>query len=137
MSYPPATGSVGFAGEPTPSHSREHRAGSRRLMALAWGIGAATLVPRASRRALRSDGYSREGGTEMMPRFAFACVIAIVMASGPSLAQSPSPNGVKTLAPAGALRAEGTWSLGTRAGDFVFLAGMPGIDPATNTMVAD
>jgi 2-iminobutanoate/2-iminopropanoate deaminase len=73
----------------------------------------------------------------MMPRLAFACVIAIVMASGPSLAQSPSPNGVKTLAPAGALRAEGTWSLGTRAGDFVFLAGMPGIDPATNTMVAD
>jgi 2-iminobutanoate/2-iminopropanoate deaminase len=44
--------------------------------------------------------------------------------------------GVKTLAPAGAIAPTGTWSLGTRAGDFVFIAGMRGIDPATNTLVA-
>jgi 2-iminobutanoate/2-iminopropanoate deaminase len=43
--------------------------------------------------------------------------------------------GVKTLAPAGAIAPTGTWSLGTRAGDFVFVAGMRGIDPATNKMV--
>ena len=43
--------------------------------------------------------------------------------------------GVKTLAPAGAIAPTGTWNLGTRAGDFVFIAGMRGIDPATNTMV--
>jgi enamine deaminase RidA (YjgF/YER057c/UK114 family) len=31
----------------------------------------------------------------------------------------------------------GPWSLGTRAGDFVFVAGMRGIDPKTNTLVPD
>ena len=47
-----------------------------------------------------------------------------------------SPNGVKTLAPAGAINPTGTWSVGTRAGDLVFVAGMRGIDPATDTLVA-
>ena len=51
-------------------------------------------------------------------------------------AQSTSPNGVKTLAPDGAIKTTGTWSLGTRAGDFVFVAGMRGIDPKTNTLVS-
>jgi enamine deaminase RidA (YjgF/YER057c/UK114 family) len=73
----------------------------------------------------------------MLQRIALACVAALAMASTPGLAQSPSPNGVRTLNPPGAIKAEGTWSLGTRAGDFVFVAGMPGIDPATNTMVRD
>ena len=53
------------------------------------------------------------------------------------LAQSLSPNGVKTLDPAGAIKAQGTWSLGTRAGDFIFVAGMQGVDPATNKLVED
>lgn len=44
---------------------------------------------------------------------------------------------MKTLAPPGAIRPTGTWSLGARAGDFVFVAGMRGIDPATNALVAD
>jgi 2-iminobutanoate/2-iminopropanoate deaminase len=51
-------------------------------------------------------------------------------------AQSTSPNGVKTLAPPGAIKTTGTWDLGTRAGDFVYIAGMRGIDPKTNTLVA-
>lgn len=42
---------------------------------------------------------------------------------------------VKTLSPTGAIKPTGTWSLGTRAGDFVFVAGMRGIDPRTNTLV--
>ena len=50
-------------------------------------------------------------------------------------AQSPSPGGVKTLAPEGAIKPTGTWNLGTRAGDFVFVAGMRGIDPKTNALV--
>jgi len=50
-------------------------------------------------------------------------------------AQSTSPNGVKTLAPAGAIKSTGTWALGTRAGDFVYVAGMRGIDPRTSTLV--
>ncbi|WP_099093084.1 Rid family hydrolase [Paenibacillus yonginensis] len=48
-----------------------------------------------------------------------------------------SPNGVKTLAPEGAIQSTGTWNLGTRAGDYVYVAGMRGIDPKTNTLVAD
>ncbi len=44
--------------------------------------------------------------------------------------------GVKILSPPGAITPTGTWSLGARAGDFVFVAGMRGIDPASNTMLA-
>jgi len=60
-----------------------------------------------------------------------------VTASTPfhSAAQTVSPNGVKTLSPAGAIKPTGTWNLGTRAGDFVFVAGMRGIDPKTNALV--
>ena len=46
-----------------------------------------------------------------------------------------SPNGVHTLTPDGAIDPTGTWSVGTRAGDFVFIAGMRGIDPHTGTLV--
>ncbi len=45
--------------------------------------------------------------------------------------------GVRTLNPPGAIKAEGTWSLGVRAGDFVFVAGVQGVDPATNMLIAD
>ena len=62
-------------------------------------------------------------------------VMATLAATSLGLAQSP--NGVKTLDPPGAIKAEGTWSLGARAGDFVFVAGMQGVDPATNKLVAD
>ena len=73
----------------------------------------------------------------MLQRLAFASIATIAL--GPSLgfAQSVSPNGVKTLNPPGAIKVQGTWSLGTRAGDFIFVAGMQGVDPATNTLVAD
>ena len=50
-------------------------------------------------------------------------------------AQQASPSAVRTLSPSGAIKPTGTWSLGTRAGDFVFVAGMRGIDPKTNTLV--
>jgi enamine deaminase RidA (YjgF/YER057c/UK114 family) len=43
--------------------------------------------------------------------------------------------GVKLLDPDGAIEPTGTWSVGSRAGDFVYVAGMRGIDPATNTLV--
>jgi len=58
---------------------------------------------------------------------------AIAVASSLSFAQAPPPNAVKTLNPAGAIKTEGTWSLG----DFVFVAGMQGVDPATNRLVQD
>ena len=42
---------------------------------------------------------------------------------------------VKRLSPAGAITPTGPWSVGARAGDFVFVAGMRGIDPRTNALV--
>ena len=78
----------------------------------------------------------RERGRSMMPRLVPVLVAAALMASL-ALAHAESPNGVKTLDPPGAIKAEGTWSLGARAGDFVFVAGMQGIDPATNKLVED
>jgi enamine deaminase RidA (YjgF/YER057c/UK114 family) len=44
---------------------------------------------------------------------------------------------VKTLSPRGGIAPTGPWSLGARAGDFVFVAGMRGIDPRSNTLVPD
>lgn len=65
-------------------------------------------------------------------------VLTAVAAAGLlGVAEAQSPSGVKTLDPSGAIKAEGTWSLGARAGDFVFVAGMQGIDPATNKLVQD
>jgi enamine deaminase RidA (YjgF/YER057c/UK114 family) len=44
---------------------------------------------------------------------------------------------IKTVAPADAITPTGPWSLGARAGDFVFVAGMRGIDPRTGRLVPD
>ena len=73
----------------------------------------------------------------MQHRLVLLGVTVVAMTSSLGFAQSPSPNGVKTLDPPGAVKTEGTWSLGTRAGDFIFVAGMQGIDPSTNTLVRD
>ncbi|EJW10023.1 hypothetical protein A33M_0642 [Rhodovulum sp. PH10] len=63
--------------------------------------------------------------------------LALALSLAPAHAEDLplSPNGVKTLAPEGAIKSTGTWNLGTRAGDFVYVAGMRGIDPKTNTLV--
>ncbi len=42
---------------------------------------------------------------------------------------------IEFLSPPGAIKPTGTWSLGVRAGDFVFVAGMRGIDPVTGILV--
>ena len=72
----------------------------------------------------------------MMVRCLLA-VIGVVLTSTLSWAQHAASNGVRTLSPSGMFKVEGAWSLGVRAGDFVFLSGMPGIDPATNKLVED
>ncbi len=66
-----------------------------------------------------------------------ASVAFLIAASivGPGLAQNISPNGVKTLSPPGGIKPTGTWNLATRAGDFVFIAGMRGIDPKTDSLI--
>jgi 2-iminobutanoate/2-iminopropanoate deaminase len=65
-------------------------------------------------------------------------VVAFALAfAWPVAAYDLSPAGVKTLSPEGAIKPTGTWNLGTRAGDFVYVAGMRGIDPETNSLVPD
>lgn len=66
---------------------------------------------------------------------AFAVAAFLVALGNPLLAQQVSPNGVKTLSPEGAIKPTGTWNLGTRAGEFIFVAGMRGIDAKTNSLV--
>jgi enamine deaminase RidA (YjgF/YER057c/UK114 family) len=63
--------------------------------------------------------------------------VTITLAVGLGAVRAASPNGVETLNPPGAIKADGTWSLGVRAGDFVFIAGMQGIDPVTNALVKE
>jgi 2-iminobutanoate/2-iminopropanoate deaminase len=68
----------------------------------------------------------------------FVILIIALVWTHPIVAAEPlplSPSGVKTLAPEGAIKPTGTWSVGTRAGDFVYVAGMRGIDPKTNQLV--
>jgi enamine deaminase RidA (YjgF/YER057c/UK114 family) len=60
---------------------------------------------------------------------------AAALTALPDVAAARSPNGVKTLTLLGAIKPTGTWDLGARAGDFVYIAGMRGIDPRTNTLV--
>jgi enamine deaminase RidA (YjgF/YER057c/UK114 family) len=45
------------------------------------------------------------------------------------------PNDIELLSPSGAIKPTGPWSVGVCAGDFVFVAGMRGINPVTNKLV--
>jgi len=72
----------------------------------------------------------------MLARCSVSCGLALASMTTLGLAQSPSPNGVKTLSPPGAISTgSDTWSVGARAGDLIFVAGMQGIDPVTNKLV--
>jgi 2-iminobutanoate/2-iminopropanoate deaminase len=44
------------------------------------------------------------------------------------------PDKIEFLSPTCAITPTGPWSLGVRAGDFIYVAGMRGIDPATNKL---
>jgi len=72
----------------------------------------------------------------MLLRYLVFCGVTLVVMMTLGSAQSPSPPGVKTLNPAGAISTgSDTWSVGARAGDFIFVAGMQGVDPTTNKLV--
>jgi enamine deaminase RidA (YjgF/YER057c/UK114 family) len=72
----------------------------------------------------------------MFARYILVCALALAGMTTSGLSQSTSPNGVKTLNPPGAISTgSDTWSVGVRAGDFIFVAGMQGVDPATNKLV--
>lgn len=70
-----------------------------------------------------------------MRRLALLTTLILAVCLGAAHAQSP--NGVRTLDPLGTIQSKGTWSLGVRAGDFIFLAGLQGVDPATHKLVED
>jgi 2-iminobutanoate/2-iminopropanoate deaminase len=75
----------------------------------------------------------QEGGVF---RFALTTFAVLIAMTGSGFAQQPaSPNGVRTLSPPGAIKPTGTWDVAARAGDFIFIAGMRGIDPKTDTLV--
>jgi 2-iminobutanoate/2-iminopropanoate deaminase len=72
----------------------------------------------------------------MSVRCFVSCGLTLAAMAAPGLAQSASPNGVRTLNPPGAISTgSDTWSVGARAGDFIFVAGMQGVDPTTNKLV--
>jgi enamine deaminase RidA (YjgF/YER057c/UK114 family) len=67
-----------------------------------------------------------------------ACLLAGVLALGAAASSAQtSPNGVKALNPPGSPKTVGTWGLGSRAGDFIFLAGIQGFRPGTFELVPD
>jgi 2-iminobutanoate/2-iminopropanoate deaminase len=59
---------------------------------------------------------------------------AVAAVASRAVAQN-SPNGVRTLSPPGAIKPTGTWDVAARAGDFIYVAGMRGIDPKTDALV--
>ncbi|MEL6249945.1 MAG: RidA family protein [Cyanobacteria bacterium J06648_16] len=70
--------------------------------------------------------------------FSALAIATLGLTAASSLADDHvSPNGVRTLTLEGGIVPTATWSLGTRAGDFVYVAGMRGIDPETNTLIPD
>ena len=70
--------------------------------------------------------------------FSTIAIATLLVTAVPIAAQDEvSPNGVRTLSPEGGIIPTATWSLGTRAGDYVFVAGMRGIDPEANALVPD
>lgn len=71
----------------------------------------------------------------MLIRATVTIALGLTLTSTFVSAQERAHYSVRTLSPAGAIKPTGTWNLATRAGDFVFIAGMGGIDPATNRLV--
>lgn len=62
---------------------------------------------------------------------------SLFLAASGAAAQDAGPSGgpVRIVSPAGAVKPTGTWNLASRSGDFLFVAGMRGIDPNTNKLV--
>ena len=68
-----------------------------------------------------------------MKTFALFAAAALALAATPAFAQSDT--GVRILKPEGSITPTGPWNLASRAGDYIFIAGMRGIDPKTGKMV--
>jgi 2-iminobutanoate/2-iminopropanoate deaminase len=97
------------------------------------GRRAAAILAAADRGRTVHEG--RSVSRFILAAVALLSVTAALPAGGAAFAQEVSPNGVRTLAPPGAIKPTGTWSVATRAGEFIYVAGMRGIDPATDALV--
>lgn len=63
--------------------------------------------------------------------------LVATLATGASAAGKAENAGVRIIAPVGTIAPTGPWSLASRAGDYLFVAGMRGIDPKTNMPVVE
>jgi 2-iminobutanoate/2-iminopropanoate deaminase len=63
------------------------------------------------------------------------CLAGAVAAVASAAVAQKSPNGVRTPSPPGAVKPTGSWDVAARAGDFIYVAGMWGIDPKTDALV--
>ena len=71
-----------------------------------------------------------------MPRLTTVVSVLSIAFAAPAVAQQSATPGVRTVAPPGAIKPNATWGLASRAGEFLFVAGMRGFDPRTNDLVA-
>ncbi|MEP9374897.1 RidA family protein [Mesorhizobium sp. KR1-2] len=63
-------------------------------------------------------------------------LLAATAALAPALAHAEETSAVQIIAPTeNTITPSGTWSIGARAGDFVFVGGMRGVDRATGKLV--
>ncbi|MGC5774956.1 RidA family protein [Paenibacillus pabuli] len=97
-----------------------------------WGSG-----PYPPRTIVEVDRLNQDDIVEVEGTFYAPQITSKNVNSKGKSAGNVSPNGVKTLSPVGAIQSTGTWNLGTRAGDNIYVAGMRGIDPSTNKLVTD
>lgn len=66
-------------------------------------------------------------------RFSSVTLFGAMLVAGTGGAHAEA---VKIIPPVqGGVKPSGTWSVGARAGDFIFVGGMRGVDPATNKLV--
>ncbi len=71
-------------------------------------------------------------------RTAFCLGVGSVLVAVSACDTSPSCFGpLERLEPSGAIEPTAQWGLGTKAGPYVFVSGMRGIDPVTNEIVLD
>ena len=63
-------------------------------------------------------------------------MIAALAFASAAHAQSPATPAVQYLHPPGAITPTGPWGLASKAGNTLYVAGMRGIDPKTNALVA-
>ncbi len=71
-----------------------------------------------------------------MRTFTIVVAAAALISAASAAGQQPPAAGARAVAPAGAIKPTGTWGLASRAGEFLYVAGMRGIDPKTDTLVA-